>query len=106
MTNLSLLASGNLFSDENDFAYELSATVQSKQLAKTLSISGSSESGKPPNATFSRGTPRAMSTEMCSIWGWKNMAAWSCWHTISLLLVMPELIHCKVITSWITCVET
>lgn len=34
MTNLSLSASGNLFYDENDFSYELSATVQSKQLQR------------------------------------------------------------------------
>lgn len=88
--------------------YELSATVESKQLAKTQSTSGSSESGKLPNATFSGHTPslpcgqwaqKCVSTEDGKTW---QLAA----NIISLLLVMPELIHSKVITSWITRIET
>lgn len=43
MMDLSLSASGNLFCDKNDFSYEHSATVESKQLARTQSTSGSSE---------------------------------------------------------------
>lgn len=52
---MSVSASGNLFCEENYLSYKLSVTVESGQLARTqrASISGCSDIGKVPTATFS-----------------------------------------------------